>query len=118
MATAYPRSAVHDTYGWLYEEFTHVRAKPSSIPFPNPLGFGPSPKFGFKNPFQFFNLLQPARYYPTTNFGIGSVSVTAPLPPEKTRYLSSSYCPAFQHTFLLIIGGCVARIVVGEIFIM
>ena len=43
-------------------------------------GFGPSPKFGFKNPFPFFNLLQPGSVLPHTQFrhrfGVGHRSPT------------------------------------------
>ncbi len=44
--------------------------------------FGTSSKFGLENPFQFFNLLQPVRYYPTTSSGKASV-YHYPVSPEK-----------------------------------
>jgi hypothetical protein len=61
-------------------------------------GFTPSPKFGFKNPFQLFNLPQPVRYQPANRFSPGSVPSIATLPLSKTRYLSSAYWPVWSHT--------------------
>jgi hypothetical protein len=64
-----------------------------------------------KTPWTSSTYCHSARYYPTTNFGISSVSVTLPHSNRKSRYLSSSYCPNSPQTTRLIIGRCVGEIV-------
>ena len=78
---------------------------------------GPSLQFGFKNPFQFFNLLPPNSVLLTCNLGISSVPVPLPYLTRKTRYLSSAYCPSGFETIRLIIGRCVAGIVTWHKFV-
>jgi hypothetical protein len=78
--------------------------------------FGPSSKFGFENPFQFFNLQPDSSVLLFSRFGISSVSATAPLPPKKIRYVSSSYWPIPPQTTLLIIGRSKVQILLGPPF--
>ena len=47
--------------------------------------FGPTPKFGFKKPFQHFNLLQTVSVSPKTKLGISSASTPPPYPTRETR---------------------------------
>ena len=67
-----------------------------------------------KTPSNSSTYCNPARYNPTTSFGIGSVSVTAPLPSQKSRHLSSAYRTISPHTTRLIIGGCSTASVIGR----
>jgi hypothetical protein len=56
--TRYLDSQPAGIYMGLFQAKTIVSERPGQ-PQPHPLPFGRSSKFGFKNPFQFFNLLQP-----------------------------------------------------------
>jgi hypothetical protein len=59
MPAAAPLSTASDTYGWPREEFALARVRLSSKQL------GRNSKFGFKNPFHFFNLLPTSSALPT-----------------------------------------------------
>ena len=80
--------------------------------------FSPSSKFGFKNPFQLFDLLENVSVSPPTNLGIGSVWATPPYPIKKSRYLSSAYWKLPLQALRLIIGRSSHPRVLGESFSM
>ncbi len=80
--------------------------------------FGRASKFGFKNPFQLFDLLENVSVLPATKLSIRSVSATLPYSIRKTRYLSSTYRPPSPHTRRLIIGRSSHLRALGKAFSM
>jgi hypothetical protein len=71
-----------------------------------------------RKPLPLLRLTATRSVLPTPQLGTGSVLVTGLLHLEKTRYLSSTYCPNPTHTIRLIIGRCVGENMEREIFII